>query len=215
MASPARVGEMMTLEEFLRMPGIDERPYREFIDGRVEVKPYLGARASVLMARLTRSLDLLAEPRDLGESFISLRCTFARRSVVAAIAFLKHEKIGVDENGVIVDETPVAPDLYVEFSNPEEPSDDRPRERLDFATALGCPLGWLIDPERGTVHVFRPGQRAKQVPADGVLDGDPVLPGYRQSVAELFDWLKVRRSGRKPAPPSPPPGSPTAGGPGR
>ena len=38
MASPARVDKMITLEEFLRMPEIDEHPYMEFIDGRIEAK---------------------------------------------------------------------------------------------------------------------------------------------------------------------------------
>ena len=38
MASPARVDKMITLEEFLRLPEIDEHPYLEYIDGRIEAK---------------------------------------------------------------------------------------------------------------------------------------------------------------------------------
>jgi Uma2 family endonuclease len=215
MSSPARVGATMTLEELLRLPGIDERLDKEFIDGRVETKPYLGARASELMARLTYSLDHFAEPEGLGEPFISLRCAFAGRSVVAAIAFLEDSKIGVDEQGEIVDDVWVIPDIYVGFSSPEEPSDDRPRERLEFATAHGCPLGWLIDVERLTVHVYRPGQQAGRVPDDGVLEGDPVLPGYRLPEAALFDWLKMPRPGRERRSSSPRAGSPADGGPDR
>jgi Uma2 family endonuclease len=215
MASAARVGETMTLEEFLRLPGIDERPYKEFIGGEIEVKPYLGARASVLMSRLTRSLSRFAEPQGLGEPFISFRCAFAGRSVVAAIAFLGESKIGVDEQGLIVDDEWVTPDLYVEFSSPEEPSDDRPHERLAFATSHGCPLGWLIDAERRAVHVYRPGQQAEHISDHGILEGDPVLPGYRLPVAELFGWLKMRRPGQKRQLLSPRSGSPTDGGPGQ
>jgi len=38
MASPAGVSKTITLEEFLRMPEIDEHPHLEFIDGRIEAK---------------------------------------------------------------------------------------------------------------------------------------------------------------------------------
>lgn len=201
MASPARVSKTLSLEEFLRLPEIDEHPYQEYIDGRVEPKPYFGARASVLMGRLVRSFDLFAEPRGLGEAFISLRCTFAGCSVVCAIAFLSESHIGVNERGEYANETPIPPDVYVEFSSPDERSDDRPRERMSFATSHGTALGWLIDPDRMTVQVYRPGHRPQRLPTDGVLEGDPVLPGYRLPVAELFDWLTWRRPDRKSSPP--------------
>jgi Uma2 family endonuclease len=38
MASPARIRKAITLDEFLRLPEIDERPYLEYIDGRIEAK---------------------------------------------------------------------------------------------------------------------------------------------------------------------------------
>lgn len=38
MASPARVEKTITLEEFLRLPEIDEHPYLEYIDGKIEAK---------------------------------------------------------------------------------------------------------------------------------------------------------------------------------
>jgi Uma2 family endonuclease len=211
MASPARVGKMMTLEEFLRMPEIDEHPYLEYIDGRIEARVSPQKKHGRLEKRFINHLDGYSEPRELGEAFPELRCTFAGRSIIPDVAFLLDEHIETDENGEILDPTLRPPDIHIEIVSPEQ-SVKKCREKLTFSTANGCPLGWLIDPIRKTVHVFRPGQRAKQVPADGILDGDPVLPGYRLPVAELFDWLKVRRPGREPSPPL---GSPIDGGPGR
>jgi Uma2 family endonuclease len=213
MASPARVGETMTLEEFLRMPGIDERPYKEFIDGRVETKMSPQKKHGLLKKRLINDLDDHSEPRDLGQSFPELRCTFAGRSIIPDVAFLLDEHIEVDEDGEVLDPTPRPPDIHIEIVSPDQ-SVRKCREKLVFSTANGCPLGWLIDPIRKTVHVYRPGRPAEQVPADGVLEGDPVLPGYRLPVAELFGWLKIRRPGRKP-PSTPESGSPTDGGPSR
>jgi Uma2 family endonuclease len=211
MASRARGDRMITLDKFLRLPEIDEHPYQEYIDGRIEAKPSFGARASVLTGRLTCALHQYAEPRGIGEPFISLRCTFAGRSVVAAIAFLRESNIGVDEQGELADETLVPPDLHVEFRCPDEGSDERLIERLSFTTSHGTDLGWQVDPDRQTVQVYRPGRRPQRLPDDGILEGDPVLPGYRLPVAELFGWLIWRKPNRKPSSPRSEP--PTPGGP--
>lgn len=214
MASAARVGESMTLEEFLRMPGIDERPYKEFIDGRIETKMSPQKKHVRIQKRFTNHLDAYSEPRDLGEAFPELRCTFAGRSIIPDVVFLLEEHIEYDEEGVILDPTLRPPDLHIEIVSPEQSAREC-REKIVFSTSNGCPLGWLIDPIRKTVQVYRPGRKVEQVPADGVLEGDPVLPGYRLPVSELFAWLKARRPRQEPSPPSPPSGSPTDGGPGR
>jgi Uma2 family endonuclease len=211
MASPARVSKRVTLEEFLRMPGIDERPYKELIDGRIETKVSPQKKHGRLEKRLMNHVDAYSEPRDFGEAFPELRCTFAGRSIVPDVAFLLDEHIETGEDGEILDPTHRPPDIHVEIVSPEQ-SVRKCREKLVFSTANGCPLGWLIDPIRKTVHVFRPGRRPERLPADGVLEGDPVLPGYRLTLAELFAWLKARGTDRKPATPAPNPGPHTDGG---
>lgn len=214
MASPARVGTTMTLEEFLRMPGIDERPYKEYIDGRVETKMSPQKKHGLLEKRLMNDIDGYSEPRALGQSFPELRCTFAGRSIIPDVVFLLDEHIETDEDGEILDPTPRPPDIHIEIVSPDQ-SVRKCREKLVFSTSNGCPLGWLIDPIRRTVHVYRSGRRAELVPPDGVLEGDPVLPGYRLPVAELFGWLKARRPRPKPISPPPESGSPPDGGPAR
>lgn len=191
MASPAQVGKTLTLEEFLRVPGIDEPPYREYIDGRIETKMSPQKKHGRLGKRLMIHMDAYSEPRDLGETFPELRCTFANRSIVPDVVFLLDEHIETDENDVVLNPTPWPPDIHVEIVSPDK-SAKKCREKLAHSVAHGCPLGWLIDPERMTVHVFRPGKRPQQVPDDGILEGDRVLPGYRLPVAELFEWLKRR-----------------------
>ena len=99
MASPSRVPTTMTLEEFLRLPGIDEHPYREYIDGRIEAKVSPQKKHSTIQKRLVSHLDDFAVPRSLGESFPELRCTFAGRSIVPDVVFLLRDHIETDENG--------------------------------------------------------------------------------------------------------------------
>jgi Uma2 family endonuclease len=184
----------LTLEEFLRMPGIDEHPYREFIDGRIEAKVAPQKKHSAIQKQLVRHLDDFAVPRSLGESFPELRCTFAGRSIVPDVVFLLAEQIGTDDSGDLINETYQPPDLHVEVASPDQPI-KKNRDKLCFSTSNGCRLGWLIDPERKIVEVFRPGRSRQRLPDDGVHEGEPVLPGYRLPVAELFGWLRSRRPG--------------------
>ena len=53
-----------------------------------------------------------------------------------------------------------------------------------------------------TIDVYRPGQPPVCLAADGVLEGEPVLPGFRLPVAEVFGWLIYRKP--DPGPPAGP-----------
>lgn len=192
MASPSQLHAALTLEEFLRLPEIDDHPYLEFVDGRIEAKVSPQKKHSVIQKRLMMNLDAFSQPRGLGETFPELRCTFAGRSLVPDVVFLTTDHIQADSEGDLINETFQPPDIHVEIASPDQPA-KRNRDRLQFSTANGCPLGWLIDPERKTVEIFRSGGSREWLTEDGVLEGAPVLPGYRLPLTELFDWLKVRR----------------------
>jgi Uma2 family endonuclease len=191
MSIPSPVRTPLTLEQFLKLPDIDEHPAREFIDGKVEVKVAAQKKHCMIQKQLVMSLDAFAEPAFLGMAFPELRCTFAGRSLVPDVVFLLSDHIDVDSEGVLVNETFRPPDIHVEIASPDQPA-KRNRERLQFSTANGCPLGWLIDPERRTVEVFRADGSHIRIPHDGALEGEPVLPGYRVTVATVFGWLKLR-----------------------
>lgn len=188
MATQARVGSTISLEEFLRLPEIDEHPYLEYIDGRIEAKAPPQTKHAVIEKELMKHVDAYSEPRQLGTTFPQLRCTFGGRSIVPDVVFLLDEHIETDEKGEFLDPTLLAPDIHVEILSPDEPV-RRCREKLVFSTANGCQLGWLIDPERQIVEVYRPGRPSEWLPPDGVLIGSPVLPRYRLPAVKLFTWL--------------------------
>jgi Uma2 family endonuclease len=200
MASPARVENTITLEEFLRLPEIDEHPYLEYNDGRIEAKASPQKKHGLLEKRLMMHVDAYARPRQLGETFPELRCTFAGRSIIPDVVFLLDEHIETDESGEVLDPTLRPPDLHIEIVSPDR-SVRKCREKLVFSRTNGCSLGWLIDPDRKTVQVYRPGRAPERLPDDGVLEGDPVLPGYRLSVKRLFGWLKQWKPNPRPSSP--------------
>jgi Uma2 family endonuclease len=192
MASPAQVRKSLTLEEFLKLP--EQKPVLEYIDGQVKAKAVPQKKHSVITRRLADRIDQFAVPAGLGMSFVELRCTFVGRSIVPDVVFLLEEHIATDEQGEPVNETPIPPDIHVEIISPDQ-SVTSSHEKLVHSTSNGCPLGWLIHPERKTIDAYRPGRPPERLADDGVLDGDPVLPGFRVPVAEVFGWLVLRRPG--------------------
>jgi Uma2 family endonuclease len=188
MASRTRIREGMTLEEFLKLP--EDKPYLEYIDGRIEAKVSPQKKHSLITLRLMERLNRWAEPARLGLALPELRCTFAGRSIIPDVVFLLKDHIEIDDAGEPVDETPWPPDIHVEIISPDQ-SVKKSREKLAHSTTHGCPLGWLIHPEKKTIDVYRPDRPAGRMVPDAVLEGEPALPGFRLPVAEVFGWLKL------------------------
>jgi Uma2 family endonuclease len=191
MATRSMIRQGMTLEEFLAWPRIDEKPYLEYQDGRIEVKVSPQRKHGVIEKMMTRTLDELAVPLGLGEAYPELRCTFAGRSILADVVFLLADKLHPDENGEISDEVITSPDIPVEIRSPDQ-TVKKTKEKLVHSVANGCPLGWYIDPYRRIVEEYRPGQTPRTLKESDILDGDPVLPGFRLPVVEVFGWLVYR-----------------------
>jgi Uma2 family endonuclease len=192
MASPSRVRRTLTLEEFLGLP--EQKPVLEYVDGRVRAKAVPQAKHSLLTRRLEDHLNRFAESQRLGEAFPELRCTFEGRSIVPDVVLLREEHIESDEGGEIENLVRRPPDIHIEIISPKQSARES-HEKLSHTTSHGCPLGWLIHPEKKTVDVYRPGAAPERLPDGGVLTGEPVLPGHRLPITELFGWLRRRRPG--------------------
>jgi Uma2 family endonuclease len=190
MSSRTRIREGMTLEEFLKLP--EEKPYLEYFDGRIEAKVSPQSKHSLLTLEVSVRLNGWAKPRRLGLAWPELRCTFAGRSIIPDVVFLLKEHIEIDDEGEPVDRIWCPPDIHVEIISPDQ-TVKKSREKLAHSTAHGCPLGWLINPEKKkkTIDVFRPDHPPERMAPDGVLDGAPTLPGFCLPVAEVFSWLKL------------------------
>jgi Uma2 family endonuclease len=187
MASPSRVRDGLTLEEFLELP--EAEPAFEYIDGRIEAKVSPRKHHSAIQTELAARLNLFARPARLGRAFVELRCSFAGRSIVPDVVFLLRENIPVDRRGLMTNESSFPPDLHVAVLSPRQ-SRTKSHDKLAHATRNGCCLGWLIDPSRRTVDVYQADRVRVRLGADGVLEGEPVSRGLRLPVAEILEWLE-------------------------
>lgn len=193
MATAPRLDRELTLEAFLKRPEIEETPVQEFINGRIEYKAVPQVRHALVTVRMCRVFDAFAEPRGIGESFPELRCNYLGRSIVPDVVFLLNEHIEYDENDELSDRVDYPPDIHVEIISPGQ-SQKVCREKLVHSTSHGCSLGLLVDPEEKFIEIYRPGATGEKLAPDGAILGDPVLPGFRLEVAEVFGWLRRRRS---------------------
>lgn len=72
---------------------------------------------------------------------------------------------------------PLCPDFVVELRSPSDPLSEiraKMRQYLD----QGARLGWLIDPLRNIVEIYRPGRPVEALEAPSTLSGEDVLPGF-------------------------------------
>jgi len=79
----------------------------------------------------------------------------------------------------------ICPDFVAELLSP---SDRLPviQAKLHEFIEQGARLGWLIDPDRRVVEIYRPGQPVDVLVDPPTLSGEDVLPGFVFSLTGIF-----------------------------
>ena len=84
------------------------------------------------------------------------------------------------ENGI-----PLCPDFAVELMS----RSDRLKtvqEKMEEYMANGARLGWLIDPYKRAVYIYRPAKEVERLENPTTIRGEPVLPGFLFNAAEIW-----------------------------
>lgn len=83
---------------------------------------------------------------------------------------------------------PLCPDFVVELRSPSD-SLSVVEAKMDEWLANGARLGWLIDPERRSVTVYRPGAEPELLEDPAEVSGESVLPGFVLELADVWEEL--------------------------
>ena len=86
----------------------------------------------------------------------------------------------------------VRPDFVVEVVSPNDTYEEVEEKLADYFDA-GVPLIWVVTPKTRTVLVYQADGTARRLRDADDLTADPVVPGFRVRIADLF-----------PNPPEPP-----------
>ncbi len=80
---------------------------------------------------------------------------------------------------------PLCPDFVIELLSPSDNWTEAQKKMEEYRDN-GCRLGWLVDPRRKRVAVYRPGQAVEILDAPASLSGEDVLPGFVLDVQFLW-----------------------------
>ncbi|MCL1472129.1 Uma2 family endonuclease [Argonema antarcticum] len=174
--------QRLTLQDFLKLPNIEESPAWEFVDGQANQKHIPTIHHSILQKRLTAAIDRANSPY---EAFPELRCTLSSNSVVPDITV-------IHKNRVPTGNTPVEgpPDWMIEILSPDQ-STTKLIAKIQTCLQEGTKLGWLIDPTEEVIVVLWPDARIGLHKNSHRL---PVLPDMTLdlTVVQVFGWVRDR-----------------------
>ena len=87
---------------------------------------------------------------------------------------------------------PLCPDFVLELRSPSDPLRIQ-QEKMTEYIANGARLGWLIDPILKQVHIYRPDRFRETLDNPQQLAGDPVLPGFKLNIPNLWAAMERKR----------------------
>jgi len=175
---------LMTADELLQLRIPDK--HVELVRGVLVVREPAGSTHGLVAMRLGAELAVYVKRTGAGGVFAAetgFKVTTDPDTVRAPdIAFVSRERMPPpDATGYPA----LAPDLVVEVLSPG----DRPGEVLakvaDWLSA-GTRVVWVVEPLRRLARVYRQDGSETIVPADGVLDGEDVLPGFSCPLAVIL-----------------------------
>ena len=80
---------------------------------------------------------------------------------------------------------PLCPDFVVELRSPTDSLSSLQDKMVEYLDN-GAELGWLIDPLRGEVFVYRPGASVECLGAPEHLSAEPLMAGFRLELSEIW-----------------------------
>ncbi|WP_427162210.1 Uma2 family endonuclease [Aliinostoc sp. HNIBRCY26] len=177
---------ILSLEDFLKLPYLEDSPAWEYLDGVAVQKPMPKTRHSILQKRLLGEVD--SNTTDY-TALPELRCTFAGRSIVPDIAVVAWNRIPLNDIGEPEDDFRQAPDWTIEILSPDQKV-NRVIDNILHCLRNGSKLGWMLDPDDYSVLVFTPQQEPEVMRGDRQLT---MIPGVNLTLTaqQIFVWLKV------------------------
>jgi Uma2 family endonuclease len=181
----ATTEKLLTAEEFEALP--DDGKRYELIDGELREMPptvyWHGEVESNLVIRLGGHVQAHRLGRVSCGEILHIVRRNPDRVRAADIAFIRQERVPPLEARQHIME--VIPDLVVEVLSKHDTVEEI-SDKIDDWLGSGVQMLWIVDPFRRTVTIYQPGRDPTLLGEHGILEGDPVVPGFRCPVAEIF-----------------------------
>lgn len=81
---------------------------------------------------------------------------------------------------------PLCPDFVVELRSPSDKL-KKIQAKMEEYKENGAKLGWLIDPKRKVVEIYRYNQEIEVLESPLTISGENILPNFELDLAEIFE----------------------------
>ncbi|HEU5340064.1 Uma2 family endonuclease [Edaphobacter sp.] len=179
----------MSDEELMRFSAANDalRVERD-ANGEILVMTPAGSGTSRMNSRVTRLLDEWAEEDGRGVAFDSnggftLPDGSMRAADAAWVLSKRWEALSASDQARFA---PLCPDFVIELRSPNDALNEL-KAKMEHWIANGAQLGWLIDPEEKTVHVYRPGDSPEVLHHPTSVQGSGVVAGFELVMARVWE----------------------------
>ncbi len=156
-------------------------------DGELEIRPLPGASHSLINVRLMALFTNWVQEDGTGIAFGGLTGFRLPNGALRApdVAWVKREKWEALSREERKQFAPFSPDFVIELRSWLDDL-DRLQAKMQEYIDNGAQLGWLIDPRKKKVYVYRPGVPVEDLDQPETLSGEPLLRGFVLPLAKLW-----------------------------
>ena len=156
-------------------------------DGDWEIQSLSGGRDGNRRSALTAAFGRWTDEDGTGIGFGALTGFTLPNGAVRApdLAWLRRERWTQLSKKEKEGFAPLCPDFLVELRSGHESLGDLQAKMSEYI-ANGVQLGWLIDPHKRRVYVYRPGAAVETLTNPATLSGAPLLTGFVLNMKEIW-----------------------------
>lgn len=170
------------------LPAPPQDALYEIVDGQYEELPPMSTQASIVASRLVGELIAFAKAHRLGEVVSETLFGLtpkSRRKHRPDAAFVSYQRWPEDRPAPTTDPWPVVPELAIEVVSPNDVAESLQEKVKEYLTA-GVLLVWLVYPRLSWVVAYESIHKMRGFSIADDLEAEPVLPGFRVPMRELF-----------------------------
>lgn len=183
MSTPLRAQQkLMTAEEYAELP--DDGKRYELVRGVLVEMSHPQSHHGIVLTQLAFLLKHWVRDHALGIIVADVGHVIERGPDTVRgpdVAFVRNGRLDLRRTSWVEG----GPDLAVEIRSPGDRKGEIDERVADYLRA-GTPLVWIVDPEKRTVTVRRPGAPDEVLREEEEASGGEVLPGLRVAVREIF-----------------------------
>jgi Uma2 family endonuclease len=155
-------------------------------DGELIVMPPTGGDTGERNSNLNADIVIWNRQTALGRVFDSSTgynfTAIGGKNPSPDVSWIERSRLeGVDTSGLI----PIVPDFVIELRSKTDSIKDV-RAKMEEYRRVGVRLGWLLDPQKQRVEIYRPGQDVEILEDPKTLSGEDVLPGFVLDLRSIF-----------------------------